>query len=357
MSGNPNLNFDINKIENIDIIFKDQLNSFQKLRNMIKDLPIIPIQPTGLYKTISYKSIDGGMMGIQFEPFDLDLVEIADSNGDHRMKFLVPVNENLEKHHFAFMDEIQEIKKFRELLNEYSILNCVNFLSTTQNAMDLAEWACIMNNLAKDKDDELLIMKDGLLRTKTFMPHIKQKILSILKNHPRRRLVGVAKQSKVLNLISTALMLEKKFKYDEIGFIEIPEEIEKLAYKYKVNVDQFAFGKLYVAKLSPRSNLLVTIEIPFNKEENEPIYSTNVLREIMGHLAKDSKVSYPTIGYPQTIMVAHEKAVLTGFTASIWREKIIEAIVVQIKDPEFQNLIRDSYLIRQAIDRSNLGGV
>ena len=75
----------------------------------------------------------------------------------------------------------------------------------------------------------------------------------------------------------------------------------------------------------------------------------------MSYLAKDSKYSYPVLGYPQTIMRAHEAAVRIGLPASIIKEKIIERIR-ELSDPEVKTFLRDGWLFRDFIDKGVLGG-
>ncbi|KKL88544.1 hypothetical protein LCGC14_1923630, partial [marine sediment metagenome] len=119
----------------------------------------------------------------------------------------------------------------------------------------------------------------------------------------------------------------------------------------------FAFGKLYIAKLSRKSNLLLTLEIPYDYQNDEPIYNRQEMNEIIGHLIKDSMMSFPIIGYPQTIMRAHEKAVRCGFTASVWKEKIINYILNTIGDENLSKLIRDQVFLQEFVNKGVLGGL
>src|SRR5207247_2697104 len=125
------------------------------------------------------------------------------------------------------------------------------------------------------------------------------------------KLVGVSKTSAVLSLLSTALHLEKKIPVNSVGYVKVPLDLELRAYRWtgRGNIDlmsakplYYAFGELYIAKLAKNSNLLVTIEIPKDLETGKAIYSEEEVNEIISYLAKDSKTSYPVIGYPQTIM-------------------------------------------------------
>lgn len=78
--------------------------------------------------------------------------------------------------------------------------------------------------------------------------------------------------------------------------------------------------------------------------------------EIIGHLIKDSAGSYPILGYPQTIMRAHEKAVRFGFTASIWRDKIIQYLLDNIGDQNIKRLIVENNYLRDYVNKGILGG-
>jgi len=101
---------------------------------------------------------------------------------------------------------------------------------------------------------------------------------------------------------------------------------------------------------------LVTLEIPHDYKNNEKVYSIREINELIGHLIKDSLGSYPILGYPQTIMRAHEKAVRTCFTASVWRDKIIERILEDIGEKKIQKLIIESNFLREYVKKGILGG-
>ena len=169
--------------------------------------------------------------------------------------------------------------------------------------------------------------------------------------------------SKIVFLLQAALVCEKVFPSDRIGYVKIPLEVEWRAYKWsghgllkpdEIKPLDYSFGDLYIAKLSQNKNLLVTIEIP-SMNENEPIYSNEDIMEIISYLAKDSRVSYPNIGYPQTLMKAHEYAVQQGFPTSIVRDSIIEKLR-QDSDPDLSVYIRDHEMMADNLDKGWLGG-
>ena len=305
-------------------------------------------------------------MGIYFNPFELDLVVISDSNENEIMKFIVPKNDNLTSEDFRYLDDFPEIDSFNSVLGVDSIVNASEILNNPYTAMDIAEFACLFENLVRDNNEPKLYLKDGLLRSKAIKHELIQNLLDTLKDNPRRKLVGVAKRSKVLNLISSALYIEHVFPPDFTGYIEVPLAVERMAYRWtgRGRVSEtnqgplaFAFGKLYIAKLSSKSNLLLTLEIPYDYQNDENIYNRQEMNEIIGHLIKDSMMSYPILGYPQTIMRAHEKAVRCGFTASVWKEKIINYILNTIGDDNLSRLIRDQVFLHEYVNKGILGGL
>ncbi|MDG7001837.1 MAG: DNA double-strand break repair nuclease NurA, partial [Nitrososphaerota archaeon] len=262
-----------------------------------------------------------------------------------------------------------EVKRLVQLLKQKSIRDVSYLLKDSNNLMEIAEWACIFDRLTAENQEPIIILKDGLLRTKVIKAdkdnnHI-QALREIVRAHKEDvKLVGVSKTSAIVSMLSTALFLEQKIPNDAVGYVKIPLEVELLAYQWtgRGSIDHsgskplyYAFGELLIAKLAKNSNLLVTIEIPKNLEDGKPIYSEEEINDILSYLAKDSKTSYPVIGYPQTIMRAHETAVRLGFPASLLRDELKERILEGL-DEESKDFVRDGWLLTDFVDKGVLGG-
>lgn len=355
----------LNDIHNLENAFTKQREKLKQLRKLIQNLKFVPIDPVGYYSCVTYKAIDGGTMNINFDPFEIDYVEIADSNENVILKFVIPQGIKMEKADFLTLDGMPIIKTFLDLLNVKSITDISEIYNDPKKVMELSEYACIFEKILKESDkNKLLIMKDGLLRTKALKTEYFPELINVLSKNKNIKLVGMAKSSKLLTMISSALHLEKIFPPDRTGYVEIPLNLELMAYtwsghgllKDKEEPLDYALGKLYVAKLSPKSDLLVTIEIPYNLRDDEQIYTSGEVNEIFGHLVKDSMYSYPNLGYSQTIMRAHEKAVKIGFTASIIRDKIMDKCLEGL-DPELRNAIKEYNLLKETVNKGSLGGI
>ena len=355
----------IDNIYNLESVIKQQVNKLNDLREKVSKLEFVPVDPAGTYQSVTYKAIDGGKMKISFNPLEMDLIEVTDSNGNLKMRFAVPkISEesNLDKSDGLDNDAI--IKKFLQIFGKTHLSEISEIFNQSDSYMELSEWACLFEKIMDQKEDPLLVMRDGLLRTKKIKAELIPSLLDVLKQKSNLvKLVGVAKTSKVIDLLSTAISIENLFPKGTIGFIKIPKDLEIEAYTWtgkgrksdSNNRIIFAFGDLYIAKLSRDSNLLVTVEIPRDLDNNEDIYSEDDIIKIMGHLAKDSESSYPVLGYPQTIMRAHEAAARVGFPATILRDKIMDKLKESMDDSA-RDFMTNAVVLNEFVDKGVLGG-
>ena len=361
-------NINIDRIDNLGDVLNAQMEKLNNLRDMVKKLNFVPFDIMGDYEIISFKAIDGGRMKIYFDPLEIDIIDVFDSYGNLKLKFVVPSDlVNYDEHNppdLSFLEENPIIKSFLKIFGKDRISEISEIYNSPDTLMEISEWACIYDKIINNSGDPVLIMRDGLLRTKKIKSELIKNLINILKEKSNSVwLVGIAKRSKIMNMLSTAMFMEKKIPKNQIGYIKIPKELELMAYKWSgrgridenINKIYYAFGDLYIAKLSRKSNLLVTVEIPKDLENDKDIYTERQIKKIFGHLAKDSKYSYPVLGYPQTLMKAHEYATNVGFPSSVIRDRILGKIYNQL-DETGKSFMREAFLLRDEIDRSSLGG-
>ena len=355
----------LDNVHNLENAIQRQREKLERMRKLVKNLKFVPVDPVGYYSCVTYKAIDGGKMNIDFDPFEIDYVEIADSNENVLLKFVIPKGIEMKNTDFSTLDEMPIIKTFLNIFNANSMTDISEIYNDPKKVMELAEYACIFEKILNEANqNKFLIMKDGLLRTKALKAELFPALIKILSQNKNIKLAGISKRSMLLSMISSALHLEKIFPPDKTGYVEIPLDLELMAYtwsghgriKGKKEPLNYALGKLYVAKLSQRSNLLVTTEIPYNLHDDKPIYNKQEIDEIFGHLVKDSMYSYPNLGYSQTIMRAHEKAVKIGFTASIIRDKIMDKCLEKLPD-DIKKAIREYNLLKENVNKGSLGGI
>lgn len=346
------------------------------MREKIKTLEFKKIEAPGNYASIAFKAFDGGHAKISFNPFELNVISVADSNGNKKFTFIYPKFDKYTKNK-AYQKSIENfvngtigsqavIQKFVELLG-FTKLTEVSYVIKNANAnavMEIAEWSFIFNKITSGTDEPTIVLKDGLLRSKILKDTEISKLINLAEaNKKFVKLVGVSKTSKIMSMLATALFMDGKIPSDAIAYVKIPLELELMAYKWsghgEISEDKaldYAFGSLYIAKLSKHSNLLTTLEIPKDLKNNRDIYTEEEINEIISYLAKDSSFSYPNIGYPQTLMKAHEVAAEVGFPLSITRDEIKDRILEILDDEKAKEYIKSSEFIIDSVNKGVLGG-
>lgn len=364
----------LESIVGVEEIIRLQKEKLDGLRERVRDIDFKKVDIAGNYRSLSFKAIDGGQMNVHLNPFEVTIIEVADSNDNRKVSFLVPEmtgfddDKRIENEVIDQLDRIPIINKFAKLLKKKSIGEVSTILKRADALREIAEWACIYERVVLDSDEPIVILKDGLLRPKVIKSEKGENYVEELKGILQARkkyvkLIGVSKTSQVLSLLSVALHLEKKIPSNSIGYWKVPLDLESQAYNWtgrgrtkpgEAKRLDYAFGDLYIAKLAKNSPLLVTVEIPRGKM-NELLYTEEEIDELFSYLAKDSKVSYPILGYPQTIMKAHEAAVRLGFPASLIRDELKDKIISKV-DNDTKEFIRDSWLLLSEVDKGVLGG-
>lgn len=363
------LDYNMESVTNLGSLIENQKAKVGRLREAVKRLEFVPLDPGGAYLPITFKSFDGGLFNLHFDPFEFDIVEVTDSNGNSKMRFAAPGGDlrgtDDLRRIIRGLDNDPVFRDFLEMLECDSLLDVSEILTNRGTLMELGEFACIFRKvMSAPSDEKTIILRDGLLRTKK----IKAELIATLKARLKEKknhvnLVGVAKTSKVVFLLKAALMCERVFPNDQIGYVKIPLDIENMAYRWsghgrlgaEAEPLDYAFGDLYVAKLSRSNNMFVTVEIPKDADNSTNIYSKGEIMEMMSYLARDAMHSYPVMGYPQTIMRAHESAVRLGIPSSVLRDNIINDLI-RSTDPIVAEYARDSKLLGGAIEKGSLGG-
>lgn len=356
-------------VENLVMLLDSQKEKFTALRKKVQNLKFVPIDPGDQSSSIAFKSFDSGIFNLNFSPFEFHIVHVTDSHGNTKLNFASPggdLEDDKRQRMISNLDANPTFKKFLDTLDVPSLSEVSSIPLDKETMMQLSEFACIFEKITNAlPDDPVMIMKDGLLRTKK----IKKNLIEILrkkileKKH-QIKVVGIAKASNIMFLINAALVCEKVFPFNQMGYVEIPLNLEKMAYtwsghgKLDYTDDQpldYAFGRLYVAKLARDNSMLVTIEIPHDFQNDKPTYTSNEIHGIMGNLAKDSMHSYPVLGYPKTIVKAHESIASLEIPSSMLREEILAKFMEQA-DPELSEYIRNSTFLEKTIKRGHLRG-
>lgn len=364
-----NIDYDTSHVVNLNSLQDNQMRKMNMLREKIRGLEVIPIEPAGSYMPMTFKSFDGGRFDMHFEPFEFEVVKVADSSGNIRMNFAAPVgdlgNDKGLDEMLKPLNSHPVMRQFLDIMGKSSLIEISDILTAKGTLMEIAEFACMFDAIRHaSKDNRTIILKDGLLRTKKIRHELIPSLVKVLHaNKDHVKVIGVAKTSRLVFLLQAALACEKIFPREQMGYVRIPLGIENMAYRWSgagtllreiPTKLTYSFGNLYIAKLSRHKDLFVTVELP-QRTDGSSIYSEAEVTEIMSYLAKDSMYSYPMIGYPQTIMRAHESAAGLGIPASMLHESIMKGLVDK-SDPSLAQYIRDSIMLDEAVSKEYLGG-
>jgi len=101
----------------------------------------------------------------------------------------------------------------------------------------------------------------------------------------------------------------------------VPRDIEREAHpQWRSWLEEATFGILHLAKLVENPDgMVLPVDIP------EWLMSRR--KEMLEYLAETAKSSFPTVGYPEPLIKAHEGAVLHGFEMSILEDLLVEEVV------------------------------
>jgi hypothetical protein len=313
----------------------EEFPKLQSLRTLTRKLEI---QDIGFRECYSLAPIatDGGENSLTFDPLNLEIIRVVDSEGLERIQKIIPVTTKPDYYKRMF-EEINVLNRFLSRLNiEYEDVSYFlpidksssqqsNFRYIIKNFRDILEWAVLLDMAWDPRTKPTLLLRDGLLRSMS----MKESTIQLLADsfeaaclEKETLLVGVAKRAKVLNYYSISLNLENVFNRRYACFCELSKNLEEEAYhRASAWVGHRSFGDLYFAKLTENpEGIILPIEIPRWLRDRK--------REILEYVAWTSRNSFPTMGYPYPLIKAHENASLTGiemeYLASLLKNEILE---------------------------------
>lgn len=336
------------------------------------------IRPLRSYavNAVSFVSADGGDNRLTFNPAVVELVRVVDSRGNqcaldaiassaHSDEF----NERIKPNNPSLVEPLQRLcNDLGVTVTDLSyLLKAIDDPGKSTGAIrcyrDIVEWAVLydlITNPVIQWGGDTILIRDGLLRTKSFkrdiFPQIDGKIRDGVRRHTDRNvslsLVGVAKQSAVLGRLAVALELEATFHKPFPCFAEVPEDVEEDCYNfdltwlktYETSEPQEggrklyqSLGKMYLVKFGDR---------PF-----DPVWPVDVaiwqvpnVEKILGQLTVDAQQGFPIPDYPMSIQKAHDFAKLTGLEVEILQDLLMEGITQNLTLDESERLLRMKHL-------------
>ncbi len=352
------------------------LSRFRQYARLLK----ANVRPLRTYSVnaVSFVSADGGDNRLSFNPAVVELVRVVDSRGNQcaldaiaSTAKLVELNERIRP------DAPSLVAPLQRLCNDLSLdVPALSYLlggmgdpAKSTGAIrcyrDLVEWAVLydlITNPGIQWGGDTILIRDGLLRTKSFkrevFPRIDENLRKGVRRHRDRNvslsLVGVAKQSAVLGRLAVALELESTFHRPYPCFVEVPQDIEADCYNYDLTWLRTyessdvqddgrrlyqSIGKMYLAKFGDR---------PF-----DPVWPVDVAvwqisdaERVLGQLTVDAQQGFPIPDYPMSIQRAHDFAKLTGLEIEVLQDFLMHGICQSLTPEESEKLLRMKHLGR-----------
>ena len=311
--------------------------------------------------SMSLVGTDGGNNRIEYDPFLIQLIRVVDSNNNEYCLEAVSTStktKDLNKRHFQdkkAKTSLGELMQFLKIDSLHKISPMIKRNEGTELAKpnwvqvyrEITEWAILFNIIRKkDFGSDVLIVFDGLLRSKVFSGELFRTLLHGLleaieehKTKSKRHiyLVGLAKHSKVLSRYRLAMSLENIMNMSYPCYVEIPRDIEAKAYAWEEYAkgneadfegkekNKFVGGKMFFVK--------------FGKSPHDPIWPIDVfepqvkdVQSIMGYLLSDAENGFPVPFYPLCLQKAHENAALVDFDFDILQDQIFDGIRDLLKE-------------------------
>lgn len=335
-----------------DRVLLDQLRlEIKPLANRIQR-----IQPRST-TAVSLVAADGGNNQLRFDPFLVQLVRVVDSsNNEYCLEAITPTTSvtSLSARQFdesgmpstalgklmAYLG-IDELPDLSPMIPRVVEVGQPVSPLWIQVYRELVEWA-ILFSLVRDRDfgTDTLIVFDGLLRSMVFTGDLFAWVLQGLqegierqfqRNRRRLYLVGLAKQSKVIDRYRLAMALERILTCEYPAYVEVPREIEEKAYVWKQyargdspgldggELNRHAGGKMFLVK--------------FGEGRRDPIWPVDIFstqksdaQTILGCLLADAVEGFPIPFYPRCLQRAHENAAMVNFDFDILQDEVFGGI-------------------------------
>ena len=329
-------------------------------------------------KTIAPLATDGGENRLTFEPLNLEIIRVVDSEGNVPFREVIAISEDDS----VFREISERLPVMKGFLRSLDIdFESLSYLLGSKKSRevervsdnrgrvrafrDIVEWAVLLQLASKDWPVDVLMLRDGLLRTKTLkretFPKMDRAFRGIFESQlssggRRVFLLGVAKTSAVLSKLSLAMLLERTFDRDYPCYAEVPQDLEAKCYNFDRTWLETAsesvgagrqlyqsFGRLHLLKLGASSDApILPVDVPV-------WLPANLKQEVLEYLVNDAQDTFPVLGYPSALQRAHDNAVLTGLEMTVLGDLMTDALQDHVDESLRERIVRHVHLGRGLI--------
>jgi len=349
-----------------------EIGQVEELRKEVRKLSVrkLGYRPC---KTIAPIATDGGENRLTFEPLNLEIIRVVDSEGQELVTEVIAISQDDS----VFRDLTAKLPVMQNFLGRLGVgFEDLSYLLGRKKAKDvekvadnrgrvkafrdILEWAVLLHLAGQSWPVDVLLLRDGLLRTKSIKRETFPKLDAAFRQIYEEQMgrgkkkvytLGVAKSSAVLSKLGLALILEGTFERDYPCYAEVPPDLEAQCYNFDRTWLETApedgsegkqlyqsFGRLHLVKLSP------VLDGPIFPVDVPVWLSPDKKQEILEYLVYDASETFPTIGYPSALQRAHENAVLTGFEMTVLGDLMTDGLKGNIDESFTEKLMRHIHL-------------
>lgn len=299
----------------------------EQLKERAKGITLSRIPRGQSYKAIAV-SVDASNVPIETDVVDAVAIRCADSNGEVYFQNIVPTDGPTAAIR-DFLDEMfTQVPVLDHLLKRmqaptWEVLADFNLVQGRTDldrfVMELLEWGSLV--ALAESSSQTILLKDGLLRGKAIRPQggFLRNLRGFFEQNCKTRgnyLVGIAKQSAVLEKNMLLLQYVSGFTDNQGFYLEIPQDLLEESYGWRYLASDVIWGQLYFVRVQPHASARVmTIEVP--------AFLTQRLTDVLKILADFKVRSLPDRfrGLPDPVARAHENTnLLVNFGKSIEKE-------------------------------------
>lgn len=338
------------------------------------------VRPLRTYSVnaVSFVSADGGDNRLTFNPAVIEVVRVVDSLGNPCVMDVVASGLTLsDLESRSTSGAPHAVAPLVHLCGDLGMsLGDLSFLlrsagqpgkskGVLQTYRDIIEWSVLYSLIADPKKNwgsDTILVRDGLLRTKSFRPNIfplidrrfRDAVASHAKDNVAISLVGVAKQSAVLSRLAVAMEIEATFDKAFPCFVPVPADIERECYK----TDRFWMETLETAEddesgCKSYQSMGKMYLVKFGDRPLDPVWPVDIAAwqaeqaaKILGQLTVDAQQGFPIPDYPMSIQRAHDFAKIGGIEIEILQDFLMQAMCNSLSAEQSERLLRMKHLGR-----------
>ena len=314
---------------------------------------VTTIQPRNI-NSISLVASDGGNNTLEFNPFSLHVIRVVDTFGDELfLDVISPSTDTVALGRRHLDDPWSPLGRLMHDLGVSTLGQLSTMIPARPRSRtwplvyrDLCEWAVLYDLICYERwGSDTLIIRDGLLRSTIFAQDQFVRVYGLMKaaiertSGERKRsvfLVGLAKQSRVIERYRLAMAVEDVFPAGQPCYAQVPLELQVKVY------DRPEYARSPEDDLAdrekPKTNMGVMYLVRFGSQSYDPVWTVDLLhfqaeraQQIFGSLLADAELGFPVPCYPHCLQEADRYAQVVDLDLAILQNALEEAVREQIR--------------------------